>query len=416
MKMKLRLAYSLLLIGLILFVISCNRSSTSVAASQSKGFDAEMLKEAEAKMKQYTDERKYAGISTLVAKDGKIIQRANFGYLDVENKVPVEDNSIFQIYSMTKPVTAVALMILWDEGKFKLDDKVSDYVPEFRNTKVYVKDGNAIELVPQKNELTIRHLLTHTSGMTYGWDESDVDKLYKAQENNGWGKTIADQTRKIANLPLCFQPGTKYHYGYSTDVAGYLVEVLSEMPLDKFFKTRIFDPLDMEDTGFYVPEGKLHRLTKMYQRNAEGVVKERKSWWGDNLHESTVTLFSGGAGLLSTVGDYYRFCAMLLNEGVLEDTRILSARAAKLIMTNQMPPGVTYWGHGHGLSGVVDNQTREYYWSGAASTAFWIDPKKELIIITYAQLMASDNSYANEFREMIRKALKSDKSKIYAIK
>ena len=398
--------FHILVFGLILFTISCGEDSMDTLTPNPddlivESINLDTLARAENKMQAYIDEGKYAGISTLVAKEGVIVQRANFGYIDIEGNTRVQDNSIFRIYSMTKPVTAVALMILHDEGKFELDDKVSDYIPEFANTQVYTTNG----FVSQENPMTLRHLLTHTSGLTYGWYDTPVNYYYWAQ---GFGDVFIshDQIKTLATLPLSFQPGTNYHYGYSLDVAGYLVEVLSEMSLDDFFETRIFDPLGMDDTGFYVPVASHHRLSKVYQHDRHGVVEERPSSFGDDRFKVPTTILSGGAGLVSTVDDYYQFCAMLLNGGTWGGATILSNDAANTVITDQMPSGTSYWaGGGHGLGAVVNEVTAEYSWGGAASTSFWIDPVNEMIIIACAQLLPGNQSYANEFREIVRRGI-----------
>jgi CubicO group peptidase (beta-lactamase class C family) len=257
----------------------------------------------------------------------------------------------------------------------------------------------------QHPEMTIRHLLTHTSGISYGWENSYVDSLYRATGAGGWDGTIGEKVKIIAALPLNFQPGTQWKYGLSIDVVGYLVEVLSGQPLDAFLQSRIFDPLKMDDTGFYVPEEKHGRLSDVFRMDKEGKLKGAE---GDfrNAFKRPVTLFSGGGGLVSTMDDYKRFCLMLLNGGALQGVRVLSEKTVGTIMSDQLPEATPYGdGQGHGLAANVDLETREYSWAGAASTKFWIDPVNEMIIITYAQLMPSDYSYADDFRKIVRNGL-----------
>ena len=393
----------LILIGLLISLVACSQNISKVASPESVGINSETLKLAESKMQGFIDDGKLAGISTMVIKDGKIIQRANFGFAHIEDQKPIEDNTIYRIYSMTKPITAVALMTLYDEGKFKLDDKVSKYITEFKDTKVYQKDETSFKLVPQKEDVTIRHLLTHTSGISYGWSRSYVDSLYRATGASGWDGVIGDKVKILAGLPLNFQPGTKWQYGLSIDVAGYLVEVLSGTPLDEYLKTKIFDPLNMDDTGFYVPEEKHDRLSDVFRINYSGELKGAQGAF-KNAYKSPTTLFSGGGGLVSTMDNYKRFCMMLLNDGELEGKRILSNKAVKLMMTNQLPSEVKH-NTGYGLGGAVNIKTKEYFWSGAASTNFWIDQKNDMIIMTYAQLMPSNQAYAKEFRNLVRRAM-----------
>lgn len=308
---------------------------------------------------------------------------------------------------MTKPVTAVALMTLYDKGKFQLDDKVSKYIPEFLNTKVYTPNESGFTLEPQENEMTIRNLLTHTSGISYGWDyNSYVDSLYRLKGVGRWNGTIGEKMRLLAELPLNFQPGTKWKYGLSIDVAGYLVEILSGMPMDEYFKKTIFEPLKMEDCGFYVPAEKHDRLCTLYNVNGEGKLTAAKGRMSEGF-KKPVTLFSGGGGMVGTIEDYARFCQMLLNGGELDGTRILSAEAAKLIMTNQLPETAKYkeGKAGYGLAGAVQFDSGEYSWAGMASTNFWINPETKMIIITCTQLLPSNYTYGNEFKKLIVEAI-----------
>ena len=358
-------------------------------------------------MQELVDSGKYAGIYTLVMKDGEVVHQKQYGFADIENQVPIDENTIFRIFSMSKPVTATALMILYDEGKFKLDDKVAQYIPEFEGALVYTPDEEGgFSLEPQMDELSIRHLLTHTSGIPYGWDpNSYVDSLYNALGVGGWDSTtIGEKMRMLATLPLKSQPGTKWEYGLSIDVAGYLVEVLSGLPLDEFMKTRIFDPLGMDDTGFYVPEEKIERFSGVYYRDRQGGLKANT--FGANMYLRPDKVFSGGGGLVATMDDYLSFCTMLLNGGELNGKRILEEGTVGLIMSDQLPEGASYEENsGYGLAGAVNLETGVYSWAGASSTNFWIDPANDIIIITYAQLMPSDYSYAHMFKDLVERAM-----------
>jgi len=343
----------LFLIGSLALFTACNQS-VKTNSPEAVGLSADSLELAEMKMQEYIDKGKLSGISTIVIKDGIMAQRANFGFADIENKKAIEDNTISRIFSMTKPVTAAALMTLYDEGKFQLDDKISNYIPEFKNTKVYTQSGDSFTLEAQKEEITIRHLLTHTSGISYGWDwDSYVDSLYRVNNVSGWDATIGEKVKLLAQMPLRFQPGTKWKYGLSIDVAGYLIEVLSGMPLDEFFKTRIFEPLKMDDTGFYVPEEKHDRLALLYRINKEGKLKAAAGDFAEAFKKPGV-MFAGGAGLVSTMEDYATFCEMLLNGGELNGARILEEETVKLIMTDQLPKNAKYTDDsGYGLAGAV---------------------------------------------------------------
>lgn len=399
MKKHLYLLSALVLV--LSLVISCGPVSQSATPEQ-VGLSSDTLALATQKMQEFVDSGKWAGITALVMKDDQIVYNERFGYALVKDSLPLEENTIFRIFSMTKPVTAVALMTLYDEGKFELDDKLSTFIPEFSDVMVYNAETESLEA--QENELSIRHLLTHTSGMVYGWGQSHVDSLYRATGVGNWDATIGDKVKIMTTLPLKFQPGTAWEYGLSIDVAGYLVEVLSGLPLDEYFKTKIFDPLNMDDTGFFVPEEKHDRLSGLYYRDDEGKVQQG-GFMTDMFNEDPVH-FSGGGGLVSTMEDYLSFCHMLLNGGTLDGVRVLEEATAKMIMSDQLPETVNYRdGSGHGLSGSVVLESGEYSWGGAASTSFWIDPSNQMIVIAYAQLMPSDHGYANVFYDHVKRAL-----------
>jgi CubicO group peptidase (beta-lactamase class C family) len=395
-----------LLIALLIIGISCQFEKESTTP-ESVGLSSDTLKLAEAKMQAYIDSSKLAGIYTLVIKNGKKIHNSNYGFAQLKTQIPYNNKSIVRIFSMTKPVTAVALMTLFDEGKFGLDDKVSDFIPEFRDTKVYNPDKGPDNLEPLYEEITIRHLLTHTSGISYGlnWN-SYVDSLYRAHDVSGWNQTLEDKMKHLAALPLNFQPGTSWEYGLSIDVAGYIVEILSGMSLEEFFMTRIFDPLKMEDTGFFVPEEKSERFVPLYTNDEDGNLIVMEGEWSESAFKNPVTFFSGGGGLVSTMDDYLKFCQMLLNGGELEGARILKESTVELIMSNQLPEAVDYnAGSGHGLGGIVIEKTGTYAWGGMASTNFWIDPTNEMIIITFAQKLPGDHSYAYLFRDIVYRSI-----------
>lgn len=402
--MKNILTAFVLIISFLTIQFSCSSPGKN-AQPEDVGLSADTLNAASREMEQYIDNGKLAGISTLVFKEGAVVHRKNYGYADLENQEPVTDSTIFRIYSMTKPVTAAALMTLYDEGKFQLDDKVSEYLPEFEGMMVYNAETKSEE--PQEDEMTIRHLLTHTSGIPYGWDQQAyVDSLYRVYGGSGWDGILAEKIQVITEIPLKHQPGTIWEYGLGIDVAGYLIEVLSGMPLDEFFEQEIFNPLNMDDSGFYVPESKHNRFSKLYTKNKEGELTEMEGMMS-TIFKSPVTLFSGGGGLVSTADDYLKFCRMLLNDGELNGVRILEPSTAEMIMTDQLPQLAEYEEEiGYGLAGSVDLTRGVYGWAGAASTKFWIDPANEMIIMTFAQLMPSDYTYADEFYETVRNALK----------
>ncbi|WP_321375614.1 serine hydrolase domain-containing protein [uncultured Draconibacterium sp.] len=397
-------AYFPFLFVLVLVITAC--SSNQKEKNTNTGAIADSLAMAENLIQQYIDEGELAGFSALILKDGEEVFRMNKGYADRENEKPVEKNTIYRIFSMSKPVTAVALMTLYDEGKFDLDDNVSDYIPKYAESKVYTPNENGFTLEAQQNEMTIRHLLTHTSGISYGWNPVYVDSLYRVNNVSSWDKKLEDKMLALADMPLNFQPGTQWMYGLSIDVAGYLVEVISGKPFDEYLQENVFGPLKMDDTGFYVPEEKHDRLCGLYNQGEDKMLEPSQELFADIFKQPAIH-FSGGGGLVSTIDDYARFCRMLLNKGELDGARILEPETVEMIMSNQLPETATYenGGMGYGLAGAVDFETGEYSWAGAATTNFWINPTDQLIIITATQIMPSNYKYANEFKSIIDNTL-----------
>lgn len=355
-------------------------------------------------MQAYVEDGKLSGISILVLKDGETAHQKTFGMANIEEEKVLEKESLFRIYSMSKPITAAALMMLYDEGKFQLDDPVSAYIPEFENTMVWA-DGKE---VPQEENFTIRHLLTHTAGFCYGWGSSHVDSLYNTAYLGGiWATgTLENMMTILASIPLKNQPGTKWEYSVSIDVAGYLVEVLSGLPFDVFLQTRLFDPLGMDDTGFDVSEKDFDRLAMIYSED-EGSGNLTPVEGLTNGVKQKVKLFSGGGGLVSTIGDYGRFGQMFLNGGELNGVRVLKESTVKLIMSDQMPATASVWdGYGHGLGGVVNEETGEYSWSGMAATYFWVSPKNNMVVLAFTQYVPNTQyKFAEEYHLRVKEAL-----------
>jgi len=388
------------ILGLILAIsFSCSTPSDTIS-----GLSVDTLKAADAKLQAYVDEGKLSGISVLVIKDGETVHQKTFGLANLEEQRALGEDAIFRIYSMSKPITAAALMTLYDEGKFQLDDPVEKYIPAFADTKVWV-DGEEVE---QEEAFTIRHLLTHTAGFCYGWDVSHVDSLYAAASPEGlWGlETLEEAVKTLASIPLKNQPGSKYEYSVSIDVAGYLVEVLSGIPFDEFLQTRIFDPLGMEDTGFDVPEEDFGRLAMIYTMPEGGEKLTPVEGLTRGVMQK-VTLFSGGGGLVSTIGDYGKFGQMLLNGGELNGVRVLEESTVKMIMSDQMPSTATFEeGMGYGLGGSVSEANGEYSWGGMASTLFVADPENEMVILAFTQYIPFMGvPYATEFKDLVQKAV-----------
>jgi len=405
MTIKTKLNTLFLCFGILFLVSSCE---TKIVTPQSVGLSEDSLKIATQRLHNYVDDGKLSGTFVRIIKEGKVVYNDRYGLIDIAKNKPVEDESLYRIFSMTKPVTAVAIMTLHDQGKLNLDDKVSKYIPEFSNTQVYENIDGKHTTIPQKKQLTIRHLLTHTSGIPYGWEWSYVDSIYNAKQHMRKDWTIEEMTKDIATIPLKFQPGTQYNYGLGIDVAGYIVEVVSGMKLDIYFKAAIFDPLRMDDTRFYVPKEKQDRMTELYTRDENDKLtivedKDIKERIGAGVPPK---LLLGGAGLISSMGDYEKFCRMLLNKGKLNGKRVLSERASEIVMTNQNPEGFEGApGMGHGLSGTVNLESGEYSWGGAAKTSFWINPTHNLIVICYTQLFSQSSEYAQEFKAAVDGAI-----------
>ena len=405
MTIKTKLNTLFLCFGILFLVSSCE---TKMATLQSVGLSEDSLKIATQRLHNYVDDGKLPGTFVRIIKEGKVVYNDRYGLIDIAKNKPVEDESLYRIFSMTKPVTAVAITTLHDQGKLNLDDKVSKYIPEFSNTQVYENIDGKHTTIPQKKQLTIRHLLTHTSGIPYGWEWSYVDSIYNAKQHMRKDWTIEEMTKDIATIPLKFQPGTQYNYGLGIDVAGYIVEVVSGMKLDTYFKSAIFDPLIMDDTRFYVPKEKQDRMTELYTRdeNDKLIVLEDKDIKERIGAGVPPKLLLGGAGLISSMGDYEKFCRMLLNKGKLNGKRVLSERASEIVMTNQNPEGFEGApGMGHGLSGTVNLESGEYSWGGAAKTSFWINPTHDLIVICYTQLFSQPSEYAQEFKAAVDGAI-----------
>jgi CubicO group peptidase (beta-lactamase class C family) len=388
------------------------------------GFSSERLGRINAVMQRTVDEGKCAGILTMVARRGQIAHLDCFGMMDVEAGKPMQSDTIFRIYSMSKPVTSVAAMMLYEEGYFQLNTPVSEFIPGFKDTKVFVRETESgPELADMEQEITIHHLLTHTSGLSYGFHEdTPVDALYReVRQNLGEGATLEKIVEALSGLPLAFQPGQGWRYSFSTDVLGCVVQVVSGQPFDVFLQQRIFEPLGMVDTGFYVPAEKIDRLAALYGRSEEGELRLMETPATGRYAKPSVFL-SGGGGLVSTVHDYVRFAQMLLNGGQLDGVRLLGRKTVELMMMNHLPeallpfavnPGEFSWGYGFGLGGkVMMDPARagilgsrgEYSWSGAASTGFWADSQEKVVGLVMTQLMPYQ-PLVNALRVLVYQAL-----------
>ena len=370
------------------------------SAPEAVGMSSERLTRLHDGMQQLVDDGLLAGITTMVARRGQVVHFQTYGYRDIEAGDPMEEDAIFRIYSMSKPITGVALMTLYEEGKFRLSDPVQRYIPEFTDLKVAASwGGDGPVLEDADHPMTIRELMSHTAGLAYGIGApGPTDSLYSARGVLSRQQTLQDMIDKLGAMPLRHQPGTRWYYSIAVDVQGYLIEVLSGRPFDEFLQERIFDPLRMVDTGFHVPEENHHRFVQYYRYDREGNLVPTANTGaaaGSRRFLDPTTFFSGGGGLVSTTTDYMRFSQMLLNGGELDGVRILSPTTIELMTRNQMPrdnpersPGQ---GFGLDFSVVLDPvasefySVGEYYWGGAAGTWFWIDPAEDLIVVGMIQ-------------------------------
>ncbi len=375
-----------------------------IASPEDVGMSMEKLAKIKPAVQAFIDNEKIAGASVLVARKGKIALFETFGMMDMEAKKSMKQNTIFRFYSMTKSVTSVAAMMLYEEGKLKLDDPVSKYIPEFKGLKVYAESGEHIE---QEREMSIRDLLRHSSGLTYGFfGNTPVDKMYLSRSVFAWDSPLQDMINKLSKIPLLYQPGTKWHYSVSTDVLGYIVEKVSGQSLDMFFRQRIFKPLKMKDTAFYVPAKKVDRFAACYGPNLTGGLKIIDEP-AKSRYLKKRSLLSGGGGLVSTARDYLRFCQMLLNKGRLDGERLLRPETVKMMTKNQLPDSVKRsedGGFGLGFSVRLKDgkfPKGEYGWGGAASTHFWISPKHDLIVIALSQYMPYSGRLENTIKPLV---------------
>ncbi len=402
------------------------------------GFDPARLGRIDRRLARWVDDGRLPGFLVTVARHGKLVHVGRTGFRDVENGLPVEEDTRWRIFSMTKPVTSVAAMMLYEEGAFELGDPVSTWLPEFAETRVYVA-GSAQKpvTVPQVEPIRVRHLLAHTSGLTYGFHHTHaVDAMYRAMGHE-WGSPAgadsAEVCRQWASVPLLFQPGSEWNYGVSTDVLGRLVEVLSGQPLDEFFQQRIFAPLGMRDTSFGLrPEDDPESLARLY-----GAVPGRPGGAAtgfallgafDAAAHAKPAFLSGGGGLVSTAGDYLRFVELLRRSGVYDGGRLLGPRTIAHMVRNHLPGNAdieTYGrpvfaetplrgvGFGLGFSVVIDpvrygvvSSPGDYSWGGAASTAFYVDPLEDITVSFYTQLLPSSTlPIRTHLRQLVNQAL-----------
>ena len=370
------------------------------------GMSADRLARIDQMVIDNMNSKKIPGAVVFIARNGKIVYHKAFGFSDIEKQTILKKDDIFRIASQSKAITSTAVMMLFEEGKFLLDEPVSKYIPEFKNPKVLGtlnwKD-TTYTTVPAKSEITIRQLLTHTSGIDYaGIGSQEFKAIYaKAGVPSGIGNddmVLADKIKILGGLPLKHNPGEQYTYSLSIDVLGYLVETLSGMSLDQFFKTRIFQPLGMNDSYFYLPKEKHSRLVSLSQ-SKDGVLAVYKQISFDGANPNYPTLpgkyFSGGAGLSGTIEDYAKFLQMFINKGEYNGVRLLSRKTIELMLTNQIQPPITnQYGLGFGLETEKNDYQSvlslgSFSWGGAFNTQYWADPKEKLVALIYTNMYAS---------------------------
>ena len=405
--MRSRINHVLAVAGVVaaLFVPGPVADSATISDPTAVGFAADRLVRIDKSLQGYVDRNEVAGVVGLIARRGQVVYHKSFGQRDVEAKEPMSNDVIFRIASMTKPIASVALMMLWEEGRFLLRDPVADHLPEFARMKVAmpVDPGDTArgpyKTVGAQNSITIQHLLTHTAGLANPYRGVTRGLYNELRQNRKPDGTVGDYVTALAKLPLNFEPGDRWEYGPATDVVGRLVEVLSGMTLDEFLKQRIFEPLGMRDTHFYLPAEKLPRFAALYQPDDAGkiVLQEKpdeNSRWVREPH----VYFSGAGGLVSTTSDYFRFHQMMLNGGELDGVRILSPRTVRLMTVNHTGERAIWlrgegFGFGLGYSVTTDlgrsampSAEGTYGWGAAYCTVFWVDPEDEVIGILMTQV------------------------------
>jgi CubicO group peptidase (beta-lactamase class C family) len=406
--MKRSLSLSIFFLTEILLLTVAAQDIRSVSP-ESVGLSSQRLERIATVVQKSIDDKRLAGAVTLVVRHGQIAWFKAQGQQDREAGKPMQPDTIFRICSMSKPIASVAVMMLYEEGHFRLEDPISKYLPEFKNPRILVKPSQGEPYtIPAAHEITIRDLLRHTSGLTYNWN-SDLGPMYKdANVAHGmlpYDGTIGDSVERLAKLPLLFNPGDRWEYGLSVDVLGRLVEVVSGKSFDEFLRSRIFEPLGMKDTYFFPPDAKLNRLATAYtyypdkglSRFPDTPITEGPfTYSADYPYRGSKKLFSGGAGLNSTAMDYARFCQMLLDGGKLGSVRLLSRKSVELMTHDQLgkiAPDQAF-GLGFGIDGVKAPLAElgtpgEFNWAGFFYTSFSVDPKEQMIVIFMGQLHPS---------------------------
>jgi len=382
--------------------------------SEKLGFNTAKLKRIDDWVHEYVDSGKLSGMAVQITRHGKTAYRKFYGKRSIETGQSVTTDTIYRFYSMTKPVTSVALMQLYEKGLFQLDQPIADFIPEFADVRVYVSGGaDNIKTEPLKRPVTLHDLLTHTAGLTYGWaGDGAVEQVYQTHgiDFHVAGSTLAEMVQKLCKAPLCNQPGERWTYSVAFDVLGHLIELISGQELDVYFQQNIFEPLGMVDTGFFVPAENVHRLAACYVPHNGGLMLQDAPETSD--YAKPTTIFSGGGGLVSTMADYQKFIDMLRCRGKAISGSIIGRKAFDMIVSNHMGGDIASRGQAHfsettlegigfglGMSVMLDparakimGTAGEFAWGGMASTAFWVDPVEDMTVILLTQLIPS-NTY-----------------------
>lgn len=392
-----------------------------IVSPESVGVCSEQLAHLRPALQRYVDAGRVAGIVTLVARNGRIFQRDSWGFQDVAQQTPMQPDSIFRIYSMTKPMVSVGLMMLLEQGKFQLTDPLHKYIPEFKEMRVMNRDGSVETAV---NPITIHHILTHQAGLSYGFfQDSPVEAYYQKAELFQEGMTLAQMVEIIADLPLVYQPGTAWRYSVATDVVGRLIEVLADQSLGDYLHEKLIQPLGMVDTDYEIAAEKLPRFTTMYGDTQEHGPMTVLDVPESSPHTRKVLNQRGGSGLLSTADDYIKFGQMILNKGEYNGTRYLGSRTVDFMTQNHIPAthfplaiGDPMYGKGFGLGFSVVMNVAEtgvmcslgnHGWSGMADTNFWVDPVENLVGSTYIQYIGLETCPLRyDFRNILYAAIK----------
>lgn len=403
-----------LLLPLYLFLVPpVGYGQLSLTAEPEKaGFSTERLDRYAAFLDQEIAAGRLAGAVSLIVRDGRLVHQAAFGYSNWQDKTPMREDRIFQLMSMTKPIVSVAFMMLYEEGHFLLDDPVAKYLPEFADLRVATNDSSGIEVatVPLERPVTIAQVLSHTAGFSHGLGGTKLDNEIAMQLYYMPKKDIAERVAKLAELPLVGQPGEQWYYSASTDILARLIEHFSGQTLNDLLRERLFDPLGMEDTGYNLSPEQQSRTVQVHNLDKAGelVNSARQPATTGN------TVYGGTHGLLSTAGDYRKFAEMLLNGGSYEGRRYLSPKTVELMTLNHVGDLAPESGHGFGLGfGLITDvaasdlpgSTGQYFWNGAYSTYFFVDPKENMVAILLTQMQPYSNYYFKKFRQLVYQAL-----------